>query len=108
MSRQYPVVEERIKMVKAMEFIARHINDEDVFFGWLEEGVADGDIKYGDLDASARDYSDLEDYIENETFSELMRNFLDIMVCAKQSGGLWCDSIVSKRKRHYDEAKEAV
>ena len=41
--------EERVKMVKAMEFICRQINDEDVFMGWLMNGVADGDIEYGDL-----------------------------------------------------------
>ena len=35
---------ERAKMVKAMEFIARQINDENVFEGWLMEGVADEDI----------------------------------------------------------------
>ena len=38
---------ERVKMVKAMEFLARNINDEGVFEEWLIEGVADGDI---DLD----------------------------------------------------------
>lgn len=27
---------ERIKLVKAMEFIARQVNDEEVFEGWLQ------------------------------------------------------------------------
>ena len=31
---------ERVKMVRAMEFIARQIYDEEVFWGWLTEGVA--------------------------------------------------------------------
>ena len=41
---------ERVKMVKAMEYIARQLNDESIFMGWLSIGVADGDIPYGDLD----------------------------------------------------------
>ena len=39
-------MEERIKMIKAMEYIARQINDEDVLGRWLVCGVADGDIDY--------------------------------------------------------------
>lgn len=39
-------------MVKAMEYIARQINDEEVLMPWLQLGVADGDIYYGDLDAA--------------------------------------------------------
>jgi hypothetical protein len=35
---------ERIKVVKAMETLARSINDERVFSTWLLIGVADGDI----------------------------------------------------------------
>ena len=40
---------ERAKMIVAMEFIARQINDEDVFDRWLMCGVADGDIDYGNF-----------------------------------------------------------
>ena len=40
---------ERIKMVKAMEYIARNLNNEHIFYRWLMTGVADGDIAYGDL-----------------------------------------------------------
>lgn len=40
---------ERKKMVACMEYICRQINDEDVLYGWLMNGVADGDIDYGDL-----------------------------------------------------------
>lgn len=83
---------ERIKMVKAMEFIARQINDEDVFDGWLISGVADGDIEYGDLDS---DDENLDWYIEDEHFEELMQCFLRRMSAAKKSGGLYCDGICS-------------
>ena len=40
------IKQERTRMVKAMEYICRQINDEDVFNGWLMGGVADGDIEY--------------------------------------------------------------
>lgn len=81
---------ERIKMVKAMEFIARQINDEDVFEGWLISGVADGDIEYGDLDS---DGENLDWYIEDEHFEELMECFLRRMSRANKSGGLYCDGV---------------
>ena len=55
---------ERIKMVKAMEYITRQINDEDIFEAWLVDGVADGDIDYGDL--TAEDDGDIEYYTEDE------------------------------------------
>lgn len=84
---------ERIKMVKAMEFICRQINDEDVFGSWLCCGVADGDIAYGDLDAQDRD-GILDYYCEDENFSELMMVFLRRMRGASRSGGLYCDGIV--------------
>lgn len=82
----------RKKMVLAMEFIARQINDEDVFDGWLMCGVADGDLKYGEWDVDAVD----DYYIEDSTFAELMACFLRRMAGAKESGGLYCDKVVSK------------
>lgn len=84
--------QERTKMVLAMEYICRQINDEDVFDPWLMYGVADGDIEYGDL--SGED-ADLDWYIEDASFSELMTCFLNRMARAKASGGLYCDGIVS-------------
>ena len=86
----------RIKMVKAMEFICRQINDEGVFEFWLVNGVADGDIKYADLDVRDEDREDLEIYIDDEDFADLMDSFLLLMKAAQKSGGLVCDGIVSK------------
>lgn len=89
---------ERIKMVKAMEYICRQINDEDVFEGWLIAGVADGDIEYGDLsvdDDFAEDNGYYSYYIEDSNFSELMGCFLRRMAGAKRSGGLYCDGVLS-------------
>ena len=84
---------ERIKMVKAMEFIVRNLNDEEIFASWLVTGVADGDIEYGDL--SAEDPDDiLDDYIRDEEFSDLMGLFLRLMKAARKSGGLYCDGVL--------------
>ena len=80
----------RIDMVRAMETLARSVNDEMVFEGWLMCGVADGDI-----DATTTD-EELEYYIEDETFAELMGTFLRVMARAKKSGGLYVDGVVSK------------
>lgn len=82
---------ERKKMVACMEYICRQINDEEVFMPWLMVGVADGDIDYGDLDPSHVD----EWYIQDDIFRDLMGSFLWRMSKAKQSGGLYCDNIVS-------------
>ena len=103
-------VQDRVEMVKAMEYIARHINDENVFEGWLVEGVADGDIYYGDLTyepssvqgatpASESTPDSAEDYIEDRDFADLMDTFLWCMQKAYKSGGLYCDGIVSKPAR---------
>ena len=84
--------EERMKMVKAMEYIARQLNDEEILESWLAAGVADGDIAYGDLDT----YAEFDDwYIEDQHFSDLMETFLNCMKAAKKSGGLYCDRVVS-------------
>lgn len=87
-------IPERTKMVKAMEFIARQINDEEVFEGWLINGVADGDIEYGDL--SANDEEDLSCYVDDDSFASLMTCFLRRMAAAHRSGGLYCDKVVSR------------
>lgn len=78
--------DERKKMVMAMEFIARQVNDEEAFEGWLMNGVADGDIKYGDFDIANIDDS----YAEDECFRGLMDCFLRLMAKAKRYGGLDC------------------
>lgn len=87
---------ERVKMVKAMEFIARQVNDENVFMSWLSVGVADGDIAYGDMNPVDED---VEWYAEeDERFADLMDVFLRIMSRAYKSGGLYCDNVVSKEE----------
>ena len=85
---------ERIKLVKAMEFVARQINDNDIFYEWVIDGVADGDIYYGDLEIGV-DEELLEYYIDDDHFSDLMDKFIHIISKARKSGGLYCDGIVS-------------
>lgn len=80
----------RAETVRAMERIARCINDEGIFEGWLMCGVADGDIDGTETDA------DLEYYCEDETFAELMTVFLTRMARAYKNGGLYVDGVVSK------------
>ena len=87
---------ERINMVKAMEYICRNINDEGIVMTWLACGVADGDIVYGDLGTKGTDPEELEYYIEDTTFADLMDTFLHCMKRACKSGGLYCDNVVSK------------
>ena len=78
---------ERITLVKAMEYLARQVNSEDVFMAWLEDGVADGDIRYGDTEYSAeQDNEDLEYYIEDDTLAVLMDDFLRLMRDALKDG----------------------
>lgn len=89
-------VKERIKMVKSMEFIVRQSNVEENMDAWLAEGVADGDIEYGDLDVREEDVENLEYYIEDQNFRELMGLFLYIMREVDRDGGLFCGGVVSE------------
>jgi hypothetical protein len=83
----------RIEVVRAMETLARSINDERVFLTWLSLGVADGDITENTPD------EELEFYIEDDTsFAELMHTFLICMKRAHESGGLYVDKVVSKEE----------
>lgn len=87
---------ERIKMVKAMEFIVRNLNDESIFESWLLGGVADGDIEYGDTVYKPEDLEEMEYYIRDNEFSELMSLFISCIKDSYKSGGLYCDGVVSK------------
>lgn len=80
----------RANVVRAMELIARCINDEEIFDSWLMCGVADGDID------GSEDDEDLEYYCEDDNFAELMGLFLRLMKRADKSGGLYEDGVVSK------------
>ena len=90
---------EREKMVLAMEYVARQVNDEEVFYGkWGTCGVADGDIPYGTWEWS--DDCD-EYYLDDNAFYNLMTCFLRTMVGAWKSGGLYCDGVTSADKTDF-------
>ena len=95
-------IEERKKMIAAMEYVARQINDEEVFASWLLVGIADGDIPYGDLTTDNVD----EYYVDDDTFKEIMGCFLRRMVGAYNSGGLYCGGVVSQTKEDYENLKK--
>ena len=95
----------RIKMVKAMEFIARQLNDEYIYESWAIFGVGDGDIDYADLSCDEEAESeDFKYYIKDKEFSDLMELFVHLMARAKKSGGLYCDGIVSDREYPDEES----
>lgn len=83
---------ERIKLVRAMETVARAINDEDIFECWLIAGVADGDID----DTTTDD--ELDYYAEDDNFADLMAEFLICMKRAYKSGGLYFDGVLSSEE----------
>ena len=92
---QKEILLERKKMILAMEYICRQINDEDAFDGWLLCGVPDGDIPYGNFDTDTI-YSEDNMVVDNDDFLELMDCFLRRMEGAKKSGGLWCGDVVTE------------
>lgn len=83
-------IKERIEVLRAMELLARSVNDESDLMGWLMCGVADGDIDEDTTD------DELVDYVEDDdSFAEIMGCFLRTMSRAKD-GGLYVDGVVSK------------
>ena len=81
---------ERIAAIKAMDLLARSINNEEILVNrWFAYGVADGDITE---DTTGED---LEYYTEDRNFRNLMGTFLRCMRAAHDDGGLYIDGIVS-------------
>ena len=80
----------RCDLVRAMEMLVRAVNNEDFIETWLRLGVADGDIRPDTTD------DDLDYYIEDDAFADLMDTFLHVMRNAQEDGGLYVDGIVSK------------
>lgn len=96
---------ERMKMIKAMEFIARNVNNEQVFNIWLADGVGDGEIEYGDLSVTEADtegyYCGGDGWKQDEAdrhFSELMDTFMFMMDKAYKNGGLYCGNVCGGEK----------
>lgn len=85
-------MKERIELVRAMETVARCINDESIFESWLMCGVADGDIDKDTTD------EELEFYAEDDILKGLIGCFLRCMTRAGKSGGLYIDGIVADKE----------
>ena len=84
-------MKERITALRAMEFLARSVNNEELLEPWLIEGVADGDIDENTTD------EELIDYVDNdEFFANIMATFLCVMHGATKDGGLYIDGVVSE------------
>ncbi len=75
----------RANLVKALDLIARSVNDEDVLEIWLTYGVADGDI---DNNTTA---DEIEYYLDNKTLKELMTVFRKVI----KKSELYFDGVVS-------------
>lgn len=82
---------ERAELVRAMETVARCINDEDIFMGWLMNGVADEDI----VSETTLEEIDEMGYTDAGTLRCLMDCFLRCMIRASKSGGLYCGGVTS-------------
>ena len=85
---------ERIAMVRAMETVCRNLNDERGIEAWYVNGVADGDITNETTD------EELDDYIEDENFADLMDTFAFVMTKYanrnKEGNGIfYCDGVCS-------------
>ena len=83
----------RAEVVKAMDILAKCINDENIIDSWLMLGVADGDIT---SETSLEEIAETI-YVEDKAFEELMTLFLKLMYRAGRDG-LFCDGIVSGHK----------
>lgn len=83
---------EREKMLRAMETVARALNDEGVFEYWLVAGPGDGEIEDGE---PVDDY-----YLKDEVFADMMDSFARLMKKATRKdeykGAFYVDGILSK------------
>lgn len=82
----------RAELIKGMNDVILSLNDECLIDRWLMMGVADGDTTL----------EDMQDYTDDETFSNLMWLFAIIMKEATEDGAkaaLYCDGIAGGRGR---------
>ena len=84
----------RAKAILAMEYLARQMNNEDIFERWLMGGVADGDIPYGSFDIENVDSY----YIKPENFKDIACCFMRMMITSYGNGGLYCGSVVADKE----------
>lgn len=86
-------INERIKMLEAMDFIVRHFNDERAIDSWLSCGLPDGTVEAGTIG----DYVD-----DHDTFADIMDSFVYVMAkfCHSnkedREATIYCDGVASK------------
>lgn len=80
-------INERIKMIRAMDMIARSVNNENAFMYWLENGVPDGDITEDTTD------EELKYLCDDDIMKYIMHSFVKLMGYANKDG-LYFDGIV--------------
>ena len=91
---------ERCAVVRAMDLIARTVNDDHVFMEWRAEGVDDGEITPTTTD------DDLNCYIKNDDeFGGLLYTFLHLMHTAFEKDGLIVDGVKSEYFDLYNNVK---
>ncbi len=84
-------LKERVKLLRAMETIARCVNDEDVFELWLAEGIPDGEIKENTTDEEIEWLAE-----DTDSMLDIMDTFVKLMKNTYRNGGLYLfDSEVS-------------
>ena len=85
-------INERIKMLEAMDFIARSFNDERAIHAWLTCGLPDGTVEDGITDC----------FIDDDSFADIMDSFVYVMATYCHSNKedreatLYCDGVRSK------------
>ena len=91
----------RADAIRAMDFLARSINDEGICFDyWLSDGVADGDVNGQETD------EDLDYYTEEDNFVEITDLFVRCMNAARRDG-LYVDNVTFWDENHPANKKEA-
>lgn len=85
---------ERYKLLKAMDIIARYVNNESFIEEWLANGVPDGDINIDNISVSKEELENLSYYSFNNHFKDAIDSFMEVIINAYEDGGLYCDSVV--------------
>lgn len=90
-------IEERKKLLVAMEYIMRNLNDEDDFSSWLCYGVPDCDIPYGNFNTNyVHDF-----YVsDEECFKTIVGTFIETIKYMEYDG-ITCGGITSPSKKEY-------
>ena len=83
---------EKVKMIRAMETIARNLNDEELVQYWLMLGVSDGDITDDTTD------EEIDDMYDDHDLKEFMNVFFKLMKYATEgecSGTFYCNGFIN-------------